>query len=188
MPPTRRRFSACLLGLGCGCVGARPSPTPTARPDRDDDGVPNGGDDYPADAGRAYRDFRMGGGTTTLRAGEFSAVALTNSPRASGDILHYEVSVAGEGTVDCAVFERSAYDAYEEGARDVPVVPEYTREAVTEASVTATLDRGEYVFVLDYTRLLTEPRQESVEVDFTLDIAEPANQTRSGGATETRGE
>lgn len=182
---SRRAFSTWLLALGGGCLGSRSASTPTARPDRDGDGVPDGGDDYPDDAGRAFREFRVSGGTTTLEAGEFSAVALTNSPRASGDVLHYEVSVVGAGAVDCVVFERDAYDAYEEGARDVPTVSEYSREGVGEASVTATLDRGEYIFALDCTGLLTEPGRESVEVEFVLDIAEPANPARGDGSAET---
>ena len=182
---SRRTFSTGLLALGSGCLGSCSAPTPAAHPDRDGDGVLDGGDDYPDDAGRAFRKFHTGGGTTVLEAGEFSAVALTNSPRASGDVLHYEVSVVGAGAIDCVVFERDAYDAYAEGARDVPIVSEYSREGVSEASVTAALDRGEYLFALDYTGLLTDPGSESVEVEFVLDIADPANPERGDGSAGT---
>lgn len=171
-------LGASTLG-GCAGLGVRstPTPTPTPRPDRDGDGVPDAADDYPTDDRRATRSFRTEG-TPTLRPGEFSAVALTNSPRASGDVLHYEVAVAGDTAVDCLVFRRDAYDAYEAGARDVPVVAEYSRTAVTDADVTARLDRGEYLFAVDHTTLLTDSGTGSVEVHVVVETAEPGPSER----------
>lgn len=110
----------------------------------------------------------------TIPPGEFrSAVALTNSGRARGDIVHYEVEVAGDTGIDCLVFEREAWDAYADGARDVDVVRAYSRVNVTEADVTVQLDRGEYLFALDHTDLLTDPGPDGVEASVLLEIAEP---------------
>ena len=67
----------------------------------------------------------------------------------------------------------------------MPIVSEYSREGISEASVTATLDRGEYLFALDYTGLLTDPSRESVEVEFLLDIADPASPERGDGSAGT---
>jgi len=114
-------------------------------------------------------------GTETLRPGQFSAVALTNSPRASGDILHYDIAVDGSTEVDCLVFEREAYDAYQNGNRDVSIISEYSRTGVTEATLTRTLDKGEYIFALDYTDLVTDPGETTVTVTRWLELSEPAD-------------
>lgn len=170
---TRRTFLVGLAVLGSGCAGLRPTPTETPRPDRDGDGVPDDADDYPTDARRAVRTFRLTG-TPTLAPGEFDAVALTNDPDESGEYLHYRVSVQGETPVDCLVFERDAYDAYEEGARDVPVVDRFSRTGVTDIDVTVQLDRGEYLFALDHTALATDPGPAPVEVELLVELADPA--------------
>jgi hypothetical protein len=112
-------------------------------------------------------------GTPTLQPGDFEAVALTNSKQASDEVLHYEVTTSGDKTVDCVVFERDAYDAYEEGDRDVPTVSKYSRINVTAADVTKQLDQGEYIFVVDYTELMTTPAEDSVEVDLSVELADP---------------
>jgi len=109
----------------------------------------------------------------TLRPGEFSAIALTNSPGASGDILRYDVATGGDNRVDCLVFERDAYDAYADGAREVSIVPEYSRTGVTETTLTGTLDGGEYIFSLDYTSLVTAPGENSVTVHRVIRVDEP---------------
>lgn len=166
---TRRTFVAGVCTLGSGCTGFGESSTPTARPDRDGDGVPDHADDYPSDERRASRSFQWEG-TPTLQPGDFRAVALTNSEQASGEFLDYEVSVNGETPVDCLVFERDAYDRFQDGARDVSVVSEYSRVGVTDASVTAQLARGEYLFVLDYTDQSTAPGSAPVEVSITLEL------------------
>ncbi|WP_424002132.1 hypothetical protein ACOZ4I_00970 [Haloarcula salina] len=168
---TRRGFVAGVCALGSGCVGFGDSSTPTPRPDRDGDGAPDHADDYPGDERRAFRSFQWEG-TATLEPGEFQAVALTNSERASGDFLDYEVSVHGETPVDCLVFERDAYDRYQDGARDVSVVSAYSRVGVTDASVTEQLARGEYLFALDYTDQSTAPGTAPVEVSITLELGE----------------
>ncbi|WP_224333082.1 hypothetical protein [Haloprofundus halobius] len=130
-------------------------------------------DDYLTDARRAFKDFRAEG-IQTLQPGEFSAIALTNSPQASGKVLHYDIAVEGDTSVDCLVFEREAYDAYEDGARDVPFVPEYSRTGVSETTLIRTLDRGEYIFSLDYTEQVTAPGEESVTVTRLLELSESA--------------
>ncbi len=172
MQQSRRAFVVALAGVGSGCLGSRHPSTPTAEPDTDGDGVPDYADDYPTDDRRAFEDFRMEG-TPTLRPGQFSAIALTNSPRASGDVLHYDVAVEGDAKIDCLVFEREAYDAYEDGARDVPLVSEYSRTGITETTLTRTLDEGEYIFSLDYTDVVTEPGAKSVTVSRLLTLDEP---------------
>lgn len=115
-------------------------------------------------------------GTETLQPGQFSAVALTNSPQASGDILHYDITVEGGTEVDCLVFERKAYDAYQDGDRDVSIVSEYSRTGITETTVTRTLDEGEYVFSLDNTDLMTDPSETSVTVSRLLELSDPAGE------------
>lgn len=174
MGAPRRALLGCVASIALGgCLGGGGPTTPTSRPDRDEDGVPDQADDYPEDPERAVRTGRVEG-TPTLQPGDFSAVALTNSPRAEGKVLHYELSVAGGTPIDCLVFERDAYDAYVDGARDVPIVDEYSRTDVTEASLTARLDRGEYIFALDYTAQSTPPGTAPVEVDWLLELADPA--------------
>ncbi|WP_336338391.1 hypothetical protein [Haloarcula brevis] len=175
MRRSRRAFVTTLVAVGSGCLGSSRAPTPTTEPDADGDGVPDAVDDYPTDARRAFRSFRMAG-TETLQPGQFSAVALMNSPRARGDVLHYDVTVEGSAGVDCLVFDRAAYDAYQDGDRDVAIVPEYSRTGVTEATLTRTLDEGEYVFSLDYTDLLTEPGDASATVRRSLSLSEPASE------------
>jgi hypothetical protein len=170
---TRRAVVAALAGFGGGCLSSRSATTPTARPDADGDTVPDHEDDYPTDARRAFMDFRAEG-TKTLHPGEFSAIALTNSPQASGKVLQYDITVDGDTAVDCLVFEREAYDAYEDGARDVPFVSEYSRTGVTETSLVRTLDQGEYIFALDYTDQVTAPGEESVTVTRLLELSESA--------------
>jgi hypothetical protein len=174
MDLSRRLFLSSVPVLAAGCASLDPrSKTPTARPDRDGDGVPDGVDDYPTDDRRAVRSFRASG-TVTLLPGEFKgAVALTDSPDASGDIVHYEVSVDGEAGIDCLVFRRDAWDAYAAGSRDVDVVGAYSRLDVTATDVTVQLDAGEYLFALDYTELLTDPGPDPVEVRHILEVAEP---------------
>ena len=175
MQQSRRAFVVALAGIGSGCVGVRQfSPTTTA-PDTDGDGIPDRADRYPNDSRRAFRDHGREG-TYTLRPGQFSATALTNSPRASGEILHYDVEVEGPTEVDCLVFEREAYDAYVTGARDVPIVSEYSRTGITETTLTRTLDEGEYIFSLDHTSQTTDPGERSVTVNLSLELAEPADQ------------
>lgn len=169
-------ITSVALG-GCLTDGGRSTLTPP--PDHDSDGAPDPHDDYPDDERRAVRTSRIAG-SPTLKPGEYTALALTNSPDARGDVLHYEVSVAGETSVDCVVFERDAYDAYADGDRDVPVVSEYSRTDVTDASVTVELDRGEYIYAVDYTSLLTEPGPASVTVDHVVEVAEPAPTQGSG--------
>jgi hypothetical protein len=115
-------------------------------------------------------------GTETLRPGQFSAVALTNSPQASGDILHYDITVDGSTEVDCLVFEREEYDAYQDGDRDVSIVSEYSRTGITETTLTRTLDEGEYIFSLDYTDMVTDPDETSVSVTRLLELSEPADE------------
>jgi hypothetical protein len=163
-------LSAPLWSSGCGGIQADSTPTPKS--DRDGDGIPDSGDDYPDDSSRAVRTFHMEG-TPTLHPGDFEAVALTNSKTASDQVLHYEVATSGDKPVDCVVFERDAYDTYEEGDRDVPVVSEYSRIDVTEAALTTQLDRGEYIFAVDYTALLTAPAEDSVAVDLSVELADP---------------
>lgn len=168
---SRRAFVLSALAFTSGCISLRSASTPTSKPDRDGDGIPDSADDYPDDDDRGIRTFRMDG-TPTLEPGDFEAVALTNSEQASGDVLHYEVATEGKA-VDCVVFERDAYDAYEDGARDVPVVSKYSRTDVVEAAVTKQLDQGEYIFAVDYTELLTAPAQDNVEVDLLVELADP---------------
>ncbi|SEH58979.1 hypothetical protein SAMN05192561_11012 [Halopenitus malekzadehii] len=180
----RRRISRrALLGtLGSialgGCLSGGDRATPTPAPDTDGDGVPDHGDDYPTDDRRAVRTFRSTG-APTLQPGEFTAIAITNAPTARGDVLHYEVTVAGSTPVDCLVLERDAYDAYIEGARDVRIVNEYSRIGVREAEMTVELDRGEYLFVLDHTALKTDPGSNPVTVEHVVEIAEPAPTTKA---------
>ena len=169
----RRAVLATLAGFGSGCLSSRRAATPTSEPDTDSDGVPDHMDDYPTDARRAFEDFHAEG-TQTLQPGEFSAIALTNSPQASGKVLHYDVTVEGDRAVDCLVFEREAYDAYEDGARDAQFVAEYSRTGVTETTLIRTLDRGEYVFSLDYTEQTTAPGEESVTVTRLVELSESA--------------
>lgn len=171
---SRRAFIAALTAVGGGCLGSRQSSTGTDAPDSDGDGVPDYGDDYPDDDRRAFRSFHTAG-TVTLDRHQFSAVALTNSPQASGDVLHYDIAVEGHTPIDCLVLEREAYDAYEGGARNIAMVSEYSRVGVTETTLTRTLDQGEYVFSLDYTGLITEPGKESVTVNRLLELSKPLN-------------
>lgn len=173
MRQSRRAFITSLAALGSGCLGSSPSETPTAEPDTDGDGVPDNADDYPTDDRRAVQSFQMDG-TETLQPGQFSAVALTNSPEASGSILHYDIAVEGSTPVDCLVFEREAYDTYQDGGRSVSIVSEYSRTGVTETTVTRTLDEGEYIFSLDYTDLVTDHDETSVTVSRFLELSEPA--------------
>ncbi|QHS16638.1 hypothetical protein GWK26_05460 [haloarchaeon 3A1-DGR] len=172
--PPRRALLGVLgsIALG-GCLSGGDRATPTPRPDADGDGAPDHGDDYPTDDRRAVRTFRSTG-SPTLQPGEFTAIALTNAPTARGDVLHYEVTVAGSTPVDCLVLERDPYDAYVDGARDVPIVDEYSRVGVREAEVTVELDRGEYLFVLDHTALKTDPGSDPVTVEHVVEMAEPA--------------
>ena len=163
--------SIATLTVG-GCFGNQGQETSTTQPDRDHDGVPDHADDYPTDDQRAFQSS-YSSGSPTLQRGEFVAIALTNSPLASGDIVHYEVSTEGGTGIDCLVFERPAYDAYVSGSRDVSVVSRYSRTGVTSVSVTEHLDRGEYIFVVDYTELVTAPETDSVDVRYAVDIAEP---------------
>ncbi|MBZ6496372.1 hypothetical protein [Natrinema longum] len=175
MKQSRRAFVVVLVGIGSGCVGTRQSSPTTTESDTDGDGVPDRADRYPNDSRRAFRDHSREG-TYTLRPGQFSATALTNSPEASGEVLHYDVEVEGDTEVDCLVFEREAYDAYAAGARDVPIVSEYSRTGVTKTTLTRTLDKGEYLFSLDYTSQVTAPSEQSVTVNLYLELAEPADQ------------
>lgn len=174
MPQSRRAFVVLLAGIGSGCVGAPQSSPTTTESDTDGDGIPDHVDRYPNDSRRAFRDFTREG-TYTLRPGEFSATALTNSPQASDEVLHYDIEVEGDTEVDCLVFEREAYDAYAAGARDVSIVSEYSRTGVTKTSLTRTLDKGEYLFSLDYTSQVTDPGEQNVTVDLLLELAEPAD-------------
>ncbi|WP_436925705.1 hypothetical protein [Halosimplex amylolyticum] len=176
MSPRRRAFVSTLVAAlgGCTGLGSSSSSTPTARPDRDGDGVPDGADDYPDDGRRARRSSSSEG-TTTIEVGEFEATALTNSPEASGGFLAYDVTVDGEGTVDCLVFRREDYDAFAEGARDVPVVSAFSRTDVSEAQVVEQLPEGEFIFALDYTEQATGPSRESVTVTYTVEMADPVS-------------
>ncbi|MBP2251001.1 hypothetical protein J2754_001322 [Halarchaeum solikamskense] len=178
-------LAAVTLGGCLDDVTSRSTTTTTTASDRDGDGVPDRGDDYPDDPDRAFRSFHAdSGGATTLEPGDFQAFALTNSPEASGDVLHYEASVAGDTPIDCLVFERDAYDRYERGDRDVPIAESYSRAAVTETSLTARLDRGAYVFAVDYTDQTTPTGTGPVDVTYTLDLAEPrAEPTSTGRST-----
>jgi len=178
--------SIATVTLG-GCLDDVTSQsTTTTTSDRDGDGVPDHADDYPDDPDRAFQSFHAeSGGATTLEPGDFQAFALTNSPTASGDVLHYEASVAGDTPIDCLVFERDAYDRYERGARDVPIVESYSRTAVTEASLTTQLDRGEYIFVVDYTDQTTPAESGPIDVTYTLDLADPSARTTSTGSSTT---
>jgi hypothetical protein len=175
---SRRAVVAALLAAGGGCLDGSAGSTPTATAtDGDGDSVPDRVDDYPDDPDRAFRSLRAAG-TVTLRPGEFDALALTNSPRAGGEVLHYDVSVVGEGTVDCLVLEREAYDAYQQGARDVPVVEAYSRTGVTETALTSRLATGEFLFVLDNTDLAGEASAEPLTVSRVVELAEPAGTER----------
>jgi hypothetical protein len=80
----------------------------------------------------------------------------------------------GDTVVDCLVFEREAYGAYQDGARDVSFVSEYSRTEVTETTLVCTLDQGEYIFSLDYTEQATTPGEEHVTVSRLLELSEPA--------------
>ncbi|ELZ21977.1 hypothetical protein [Natrinema limicola] len=100
-------------------------------------------------------------------------MALTNSEQDSGDIVKYEVTVTGSTGIDCLVFQRDAYDSYADGARDVSVMSEYSRLDVSETEVTEQIDKGEYMFVVDHTDLLTEPSTVPVEVSFVVQMIEP---------------
>lgn len=171
--PTRREFVAALAAATGGCLGVGGEPTPTALPDSDGDGVPDRGDDYPTDDRRGHRTSRSAG-TTTVEAGEFRAVALTNSPTASGEYLAYDAAVEGEGTVDCLVFRREAYDAYEAGDRDAAVVSALSRTGVSETSLVERLPEGEFVFALDYTEQATDPERDRVTVTYAVEMADPA--------------
>jgi hypothetical protein len=72
------------------------------------------------------------------------------------------------------VFERTNYDEYEDGARDVPVVDRYTHTDVTEASVLDALDDRELILAVDNTELLSPATDRLLEVEFLLEIVEPA--------------
>ena len=105
-------------------------------------------------------------GTFTVAPGEFvAAIALSNSSTGCGGVVRYEVSVRGETPVDCLVFEREAWDAYVGGARDVSFVSRYSETGVTDVTVTHQLDRGQYLFAVDYSSVATPPGDGSVTVD-----------------------
>lgn len=171
MRQSRRAFVAGAAACWAGCVGPSAGPTSDAETDSTADrrtaNVPADQPETPT----CERDLPSGGlaGSGTLAPGEFTAaLALTNSELACGDVVRYEVTVAGETPVDCLVFERNAWDAYVDGARDVPVVSRYSRVGVTAADVTLTLDRGQYLFAVDYTGLMTPPGAEDVAVEYTV--------------------
>jgi hypothetical protein len=170
MDLSRRAFVAAAALCG-GCLGSGSS-TPTPRPDSDGDGVPDDADDYPNDE-RLARWSSSSEGVTTLEPGEFNSWALTNGDQTPGEYVHYDVTVSGEGRADCLVLARDAYDAFVDGARDVSLVSAYSRTDVSEATVTERLDGGEYLFVLDYTGLGSDPGADSVEVEYTVEVAEP---------------
>lgn len=172
MPTPRRAFLLTSTALLSGCSALNADPTPTERPDRDGDGVPDGPDDYPDDPRRALRSSSTEG-TFELAPGEFSAHQLQSAAADGGDYLGYDLTVQGDATVDVLVFERTAYDAYEAGARDVVVVEEYTRQNVADTSLVAELDGGELILALDNTDQLTPATEEPVTVEFRLSVAEP---------------
>ncbi|WP_415379192.1 hypothetical protein [Halosimplex sp. TS25] len=176
MSPTRRAFATGLAAVCGGCLGLGPaqSSTPTDRPDSDGDGVPDDVDDYPNDDRRAFRSSSSEG-TTTIEAGEFRAIGLTNTPQDSGEYVDYDVAVEGEGTVDCLVFRREEYDAYEQGARDASPVAAFSRTDVSEAHVVEQLPEGQFIFSLDCTEQSTEPGRESVTVTYSIKMADPVS-------------
>ncbi|WP_459191606.1 twin-arginine translocation signal domain-containing protein [Halosimplex sp. J119] len=175
MRSTRRAFVVALAAAGGGCLGIGNDPTPTARPDSDDDGIPDDVDDYPTDDRRGLRSSSTEATESTIEAGEFRAYGLTNSPQDSGEYVEYDVTVEGEGAVDCLVFRREAYDAYEEGDRDAAVVDELSRTGVSETNVVEQLPEGEFIFVLDYTAQATDPERERVTVSYSVEIADPVS-------------
>ena len=173
VPVPRRAFLLSSVALLSGCSALEADPTPTERPDRDDDGVPDGPDDYPDDPRRALRSSSTEG-TFKLAPGEFSAHQLQGAAADGGDYLAYDLTVRGDATVDVLVFERAVYDAYEKGARDVAVVEEYTRPDVADTSLVDELDDRELILALDNTDQLTPATEETVAVDFRMSVAEPS--------------
>jgi len=168
----RRAFLLSSTTVLSGCSALSTDPTPTERPDRDGDGVPDGPDDFPDDPRRALRSSSTEG-RFDLAPGEFSAHQLQGAAAGGGDYLAFDLTVLGDATVDVLVFERAAYDAYEEGARDVAVVEEYTRTDVADTSLVAELDGSELLLALDNTDQLTPATEETVTVDFRMSVAEP---------------
>jgi len=175
----RRAFllSSVAALSGCSSLTTDPTPTTTERPDGDGDGVPDGVDDYPGNPDLAYRSSSSEG-TLTVNPGDFSAYQLQGPGSDGENHLRYEASVVGDGTVDVVVFERGDYDEYEDGARDVPVVDRYTRTDVTEASVLDALGDRELILAVDNTELLSPATDQPVDVEFLLEIAEPADDSR----------
>lgn len=174
MPVSRRTFVASLAGVVSGCTAPGSSPTATPAPDRDGDGAPDGPDAYPTDDRRAVRDLHVAG-TVTLEPGTYGGGVFLSAPSTSGQrVLDYAVSVDGPASVDCLVFEPSAWDAYVDGARDVPVVSAYSRLDVNSVSVTAVLNGREYVWAIDYTALATAPGSTSVDVHHEVEVGSPA--------------
>lgn len=172
MKRSRRAFVAGTVAAWSGCVGVGSS-TPEAerrRPETVQRTPPPSGE---ADATPdCTRDPPSGSldGTFTVAPGAFvAAVALSNSSTACGGVVRYDVSVRGDTPVDCLVFEREAWGAYVDGARDASFVSRYSQTDVTDATAAHQLDRGQYLFAVDYTSVATPPGDEPVTVDVRVE-------------------
>ena len=113
-------------------------------------------------------------GAITLRPGAFGgAVAFTDASSDHGAIVHYDISVEGTTGVDCLIFDRSAWDAYQAGDHDVDPVSVFSRLDVTETTTTVRVEGGEYPFAIDNTRVGTDPGPNTVTMHHVFEIAEP---------------
>ena len=165
---------AVLLGAattvsGCSALSQSSKSTPTPPPDSDGDGTYDPIDAYPENPQLGSLESRTVSEGMTLERGEYDAHHPGFDRREGEASLRYEVDVTSRGNVDCLVLEREAYDAFNDGARDVSIVESMSQLDVRETLVTEPIPAGEYLFVLDYTDLGTPVGSEAVEVALVVE-------------------
>lgn len=168
----RRRFlGAASIAALAGCIGVlddgTPTPTPEP-PDQDFDGVPDSEDDYPEDALRSKQVILIED-YVELQPDDYRSHRL----RLDGEtfILEWDVIVEGGPGIDVLLVDRENFVKYTNG-EEITHLSGYSQLNIGSGIKESPISGGNYVLILDYTNYATDFGMSSVNVDYTIEVAE----------------
>lgn len=167
-----RRSALATIGASfvAGCSGLSSTPTASPEPpDQDGDGVKDSLGEYPNDGSRSEQITSVQE-TVTLNPGDFKSYRVDAADEFR--VVSWQVNVNAKELIDSLVMPKESYQTYINDGDDWQYSGTYSRKSIANFKAEPQLlPKETWFFVLDYTREMTAPGPQRIDVDVTLEVA-----------------